>query len=150
MTKKLWMLIAFAALLGAASLYLNRDWFGGQDIQIFHRSRPGRSRGRVAPTDATEPLFFGFSRPVRLTSLEVVAVDDLATNRLPRVYWHLVSDSNSVPVKDFTYGAPIRGMHPQIKGASAEPLAAGVQYRLCAQTGSRRLEHDFTPVASRP
>ena len=41
--KKTWLLLALVALLGGFSLYLNRDWFARDNIQIYHRSRPMRA-----------------------------------------------------------------------------------------------------------
>ena len=57
-----------------------------------------------------------------------------------------MSDSNSVPTKDFAYGAPIKGMHPAVKEATADPLEAGVPYRLVIEAGAVKVEHDFAPV----
>jgi hypothetical protein len=147
MTRKFWMLISFAVLLGAASFYFNRDWFGRQDIQIFHRNwrQPRPKASTAADIGPIEPLKFGLTRPVKMKSLEVVAVQDIATNRFPKILWHLVSDSNSIPTSEFVYGQWIRGMHPQFKGASATPLEPGVSYRLYVEVGSQKLEHDFTP-----
>jgi hypothetical protein len=155
MTRKQVILIALAVLLGGISLYLNQDWFAKENIQIFHRSRPVRGgvfrRGKRADTDqAVEPLFFSFDRKLRLTSLKVIPVQEIETNKYPHPVWDLVSDSNSIPVKDLLYGMPIHGMRPSVKGATAEPLEPGVKYRLLIVAGSRKAEHDFEPVARAP
>jgi hypothetical protein len=149
MTKKLWMLIALAAALGAFSLYLNRDWFATDHIQIFCRSRPvrGFSRRTSSETAAVDPLLFWFNRRVKLTSLKVIPTFDIETNKYPQAVWQLVSDSNSVPVKSFTYGMRIQGMHPAIKGAAPDPLVPGIAYRLFIEAGSEKAQRDFTPVA---
>ena len=149
MAKKQWMLIALAVLLGGFSLYLNRDWFAKEDIQILSRSRPARAGFfRKAPPDsgAIDPIYFDFNRKLKLTSLKVISVPDSMTNKYPHAFWHLISDSNSVPVKDFTYGSKIRGMRPDIKGATPDPLEPGVQYRLLVEAGPIKAEHDFVPV----
>jgi hypothetical protein len=146
MTKKQLTLIALAAVLGGLSLYLNKDWFAGNDIQIFHRSRPERH----AQEASVAPVLFGFSHKVKLNSLKVVAVNDLETNKYPLPLWHLVSESNSAPVKAFYYGAPIHGMHSEIKGAHAETLEPGVTYRLLVEAGSFKGQHDFVPEAQGP
>ena len=152
MTNKNWLLLALAVLLGGGSLYLNRDWFAREPIQIFHRSRPARTLpGRHGPAEETiNPVVFGFNRHLRLTSLKVVAADDVRTNAFPHLFWFLVSETNSVPVKDFTYGAHIPGMHPKVKGASPEPLTPGVNYRLLVEAGSLKAEHDFVPDPKAP
>ena len=149
------MLITLAVLLGSGSLYLNQDWFAKDNIQIYHRSRPVRGgifrRGkRVDTGQAIEPLFFSFDRKLKLTSLKVIPLSEIETNKYPHAVWDLVSDSNSVPVKDLLYGTPIRGMRPTVKGAAPDPLEPGVTYRLLIEAGSRKAEHDFEPVAQAP
>jgi hypothetical protein len=146
MTRKQLTLIALAVLLGGLSLYLNKDWFAGDDIRIFHRSRPARR----AQEPSVAPVLFGFTRKIKLNSLKVVSVTDLETNKIPRPVWHLISESNSAPIKEFFYGAPIRGMHPEIKGAGAETLEPGVTYRLLVEAGSFKGQHDFVPEAQGP
>jgi hypothetical protein len=155
MTRKHVMLILLAVLLGGISLYLNQDWFAKDNIHIFHRSRPARGgffrRGRRQNTQKDiEPLFFSFDRRLKLTSLKVFPVQEIETNKYPHPIWDLMSDSNSVPVKDLIYGQPIPGMRPTVKGATPDPLQPGVKYRLMIEVGSRKAEHDFEPVANTP
>lgn len=148
------MLIALAFLLGGVSLYLNKDWFAGEDIQIHHRSRPARGgflrRGRPAPVAATDPIFFAFDRKLKLTSLKVIPVREIETNKYPHPILHYVSDSNSIPIAEWSYGWPIRGMRPAVKGATPDPLEPGVAYRLIIEAGKRKAEHDFTPNPRTP
>jgi hypothetical protein len=99
MTSKQWMLIALAVILSGFSLYLNRNWFAGQEVQILHRSRP--TRIGFSGSQKTEPIFFAFNRPLALTSLKVIPVSASETKKYPHPIWHLVSDSNSVPITDF-------------------------------------------------
>ena len=77
MTSKQWMLIALAIALGGFSLYLNKDWFARDNIQITHRSRPARvefMRGkRPAEIADVNPIIFGFDRQLKLTSLKVIS-----------------------------------------------------------------------------
>jgi hypothetical protein len=149
MTRKSWMLIAAAIVLGTVSIYFNRDWFAKDHIQIFDRSRPARgplASRRLAGNPAINPIVFGFDRALRLTSLKVIPVSDLETNKYPHPIWHLVTESNSVPIKEFGYDARIRGMHPAVKGAEADPLEPGVKYRLLIEAGAQKAEHDFVPV----
>ena len=137
------MLLVSALGLGGLSFYLNHDWSGRNKIQVHHRSRPaGPGDGR----SALQPLFFVFDRSVKLTSLKVIPVQEIETNKYPHPIWHLVSKSNSVPVTDFTYGCSIGGMEPAVKGATPDPLEPGVKYRLLVEAGSLKLQHDFEPV----
>jgi hypothetical protein len=147
MTTKNWTLLTLAVVLGGFSLYLNRDWFARDNIQIMHRSRPTRGAFRRPRSDnpLIDPLSFWFDRKVKLTSLKVIPVQDIETNKYPQPIWYLVSDSNSVPIKEFTYGMGIRGMHPALKGAAPDPLEPGVAYRMFVQAGKQRAEHDFVP-----
>jgi hypothetical protein len=149
------MLIALAVVLGGFSLYLNRDWFAGENIQISHRSRPSRTggffrRNRPPPKLATDPIFFAFDRKLRLTSLKVTPVSEIETNKYPHPIWHMISDSNSVPTTEWSYGVPIRGMRPAVKGATPDPLEPGVKYRLMLEAGKLKAEHDFVPVPRTP
>jgi hypothetical protein len=77
MTRKQWTLIMLAVALGGFSLYLNKDWFAGEVIQIHHRSRPARTgffrrSSRTQSTLPTDPIFFAFDRKLKLTSLKVI------------------------------------------------------------------------------
>jgi hypothetical protein len=149
MTKKAWILVATALVLGALSIYLNRDRFAKDHIQIFDRSRPPRGRlasRRFSRNPEINPIVFGFNRELRLTSLKVIPVSDIETNKYPHPIWELVSESNSVPIKDFGYGVRIRGMHPPVRGERPDPLEPGVKYRLLIEAGSQKAEHDFVPV----
>ncbi len=153
--RKQWLLIALAVLLGGISLYLNQDWFTKDNIQIYHRSRPARPglfRRNKRPDNiqAVNPVFFSFDRKLKLTSLKVIPIRQIETNKYPEPIWHLVTDSNSVPTKDLVYGSPIRGMRPSVKGAIPDPLAPGVKYRLLIEAGPIKAGHDFEPVARTP
>ena len=126
------MLIALAVVLGGISLYLNQDWFAKDNIQIVHRSRPARGvffrRGKRAVTQAAvEPLFFSFDRKLKLTSLKVIPVQEIETNKYPHPIWDLISDSNSVPIKDLMlrhayprHAARRQGRHPRSAAARRE------------------------------
>ena len=148
MTRKHWTLLLLAIVLGGLSLYLNKDWFAGDNIHIYHRSRPARAALRGKRKDDNpdiNPIIFGFSHRQKLTSLKVVVAADIETNKYAHSLWYLLSDSNSVPTKDFTYGTSIQGMHPSIKGALPDPLEPGVKYRLFVETASLKAAHEFTP-----
>jgi len=148
MTTKVWMMIALAVGLGGLSLYLNKDWFAKDRIQIYDRSRPARAVfRRGAPDDsACDPIVFGFDRKLQLTSLEVIPLSDLQTNKHPLPVWHLISDSNSAPIKAFTHGMHIAGMREAVSGVRPQPLEPNVKYRLVIEAGSFKGEHDFEPT----
>ncbi|MGN6552594.1 MAG: hypothetical protein ACTHLW_02525 [Verrucomicrobiota bacterium] len=95
-------------------------------------------------------LIFLFNQKVQLTSLKVVQRDDLKTNKYPHAVWQLTTDSNSIALKDCVYGMPIRGMKPTVKGATADPLQPGVDYRLLIEAGPLKAEHDFTAPPATP
>jgi hypothetical protein len=154
MARKQWMLIALAVVLGGFALYLNKDWFAGDDIQIQYRSRPARGgvsrRNRPPASPETDPVFFAFDRKLKLTSLKVIPVREIEMNKYPHPIYYLVSDSNSVPVSEWSYAWPIRGMRPAVKGASPDPLEPGVVYRLIIEAGKRKAERDFVPKPRTP
>ena len=154
MTSKQWMLIALAVALGGMSLYLNKDWFAGELIQIHHRSHPARGgffgRNRRPAASDTDPVFFAFDRKLKLTSLKVIPVSEIETNKYPHPIWDLVATTNSVPIADFAYGMRIPGMRPRVQGATPDPLVPGVNYRLLVEAGGRKAQHDFVPVPLTP
>lgn len=152
MTVKHISLAAVILLLGGLSLYLNRDSFAPEVIQISHRSIPPRAGlGRLpASKSPANPVVFLLNKKLKLTQVKVVLVSDAETNKYPHAIWHLVSDSNSVPVKEFIYGTPIRGLKLAVKGAGADPLQPGVNYRLLVEADSKKVEHDFVPVPRTP
>jgi hypothetical protein len=86
---------------------------------------------------------FNFDPFCRFSSIKVFIAAEIETNKYAHPVWDLTTDSNSVPIGTFAYGARIRGMRPTVKGATADPLQPGVVYRLEVQTDGRRLQHDF-------
>lgn len=138
-----------AVLLGGLSVYLNKDWFARDNIQIYDRSRPVRGgmlgRKRVE-NSAVNPVVFGFNKKLPLKSVKVVSVSEIETNKFPHPVWYLISESNSVPTKDFLYGMNIQGMHPAVKETTADPLEPDVKYRLFIESGPIKAQHDFVPV----
>lgn len=138
---------ALAVILGGLSLYLNKDWFAKDNIQISHRSRAVRSpwmrRGKRGDDSTVNPIVFLFDRSLRLRLVKVIPLSDIETNKFPQPIWYLISDSNSIPVKDLTYGIRIPGLRPAVKGTQAEPLEPGVKYRLFVEAGALKAQHDF-------
>jgi len=143
MTKKNFLIVALALGLVGLSIYFNKDSFATDTIQVSHRSISPRGAATKAPAN---PVVFLINKKLKLTAVKVVIVSDAATNKYPHAIWNLVSDSNSIPVKEFFYGNAIRGMRLAMKGVGPEPLQPGLNYRLLIEAGSDKLEHDFVPV----
>lgn len=125
-------LILAALILGAVYAYKFTDWFAKKEIQIKIRDLPGRGG-----------IIFYLEKEYQLTSLKVISADEAKTNKYPRALWDLVSDSNSVPVTDFSYGDSIAGMKPKVAGLRAVPLQASGNYRIFIEAGKLKGEKDF-------
>ena len=151
MTKRNIFLFSIVVVLAGGCVYYNfSDWFAPATLEIAHDIRPNQpSAGRrgarsPAPDNQTaNTVAFFFAAKYKLTSVKVVPLDALKTNKYAHPLWRLISDSNSVPVKSLIYGVPIRGMKPDVKGARPEPLQPEVKYRLLVEAGSLKGEHDF-------
>lgn len=147
-TKTVLIFLTILALAGL-SIYLNRDYLTEQPIQISYRVSPWlkdarRPRGRSS-TDLGPPVVFSLDPHLRLTSLKVVIAAEIATNKYAHPLWELTTSSNSVLTGSFSYGERIRGLWPKVKGATPDPLAPGVMYRVLLTTDNKRsAEHDFT------
>ncbi len=141
MTKKNLFLILAAAVLGVVYVIYFTDWLRPKTVQIFHTYR--NLRPRVQREGVLSALNFGVSRQLRLTDLRVVPLEAWQTNQHALPVWHLVSDSNSVPVKQFFYGQFIGGMKPAVKGARSQSLQTNVTYRLIITAGNVTGQHDF-------
>ena len=145
--KTIFVVVTILALCGF-SVYVNRDAFKGKDIQISSRTSPWmleRRGGKRLANVAGNPVTFGFDDYHRFTSIKVVAVSDIETNKYPHKLWELDSPSNSVPTMTFIYGSRIGGMKPATKGLAPEPLEPGVMYRLLVKTkDNRTAQHDFS------
>jgi hypothetical protein len=133
MNKKSWILVAVAIVLGAVYIIHFSSWFKPKVLAIAHNGRFGR-------------INFTLGNAFQLTSVKVVSVAALESNKYALPVWELKSDSNSVPVKLFSYGERIRGMKPAIENARAEPLIAGTTYRIFVEAGSLKAKYDFTPA----
>ncbi len=140
--KKNWLLILVALILVVVYAVFFTDWWQPKTIEIFHTSRTLRARKhRAGPAEPT--LIFGINRSLRLTEIKVVPLAEYKTNETVLPLWHLVSDSNSVPIKAFTYGQPVRGMKPAVAGVRADPLTNGVTYLLIVEADKFKGEHHF-------
>ena len=142
MTKKNAILIGVAVILAAVYVVYFTDWFKPKTVQIFHTVRTPHTR--KAKAKKVEPmLVFGINQKLKLTEIKVVPAAEFNTNQFTLPLWHLVSDSNSVAVSSITYGQPIRGLKPAIKGAVPQTLATNVTYRLIVTADTIKGEHDF-------
>ena len=140
MLNKSTILIVLASLFGGIVAYSHPDWFHRRPIQITHRFHAFGGRfdaGGVAP------LMFEFDRKLKITSIEVLPLNEALTNKSAHPLWHLVSESNSVPTRGFLYGMEVPGMRPAQNGIIADPLDPNERYRLVIKAGSLKGEHDF-------
>ncbi len=137
--------------LGCLSLYLNRDSFARETIQISHRASPWLKSARAKrANDLGVPVTFTLGGYYRLTSLKVVLASEIETNKYAHPVWALTTESNSLPTSSFVYGGGIRGMRPAVKGSRPDPLVPGVQYRLLVTTDkARQAQHDFCIATNR-
>ena len=133
MNKKTWTLTAVAIVLGAVYIIHFSNWFKPKVMAIAHNGRFGR-------------INFSLGNSFKLTSIKVVSVSALESNKYALPVWELKSDSNSVPVKLFSYGERIRGMKPAIESTRPEPLVSGTAYRIFVEAGSLKAQYDFTPA----
>lgn len=102
-----------------------------------------------AAEPATVPIAFKFERPYKFTDIKVVELDKWQTNKQCLPLWHLVADTNSVPISGpFKYGDYIPGMKLAVAGAHAQPLKPGVKYRLLVTTAAAKGELDFKPTTN--
>lgn len=131
MNKQSIVLITVAVILAGVYVAFFTDWFVKPKIQILPQIRPPQRGTRVAPGDtAVYPVTFAFDRKYQFTEIRVVSVDDEKTNKYPHALWHLISDSNSIPVKAISYGSRVNGMKPKVPRAQPEQLEPNVSYRL--------------------
>jgi hypothetical protein len=141
MTVKNWLLVLVAVVLGTVYVIYFTDWFKPKTVQIFHTSR--NLHLRAGQANAAPSLIFGISRPLRLTEIKVVPLDAWQTNKNVLPVWHLISVSNSVPVKMFTYGRNIPGLKPAVPGDRPGLLDTNVLYRIFITAGKTTGQHDF-------
>jgi hypothetical protein len=146
MTKQSITLIALAVVLAGVYVAFFTDWFVKPQIQILPQIRPVLRPSRNAVPQGDVPVYpvsFAFDRKYQFTEIRVVAADDEKTNKYPHAVWHMISDSNSIPVKAIQYGAPLRGMKPKVPRSPPEPLQPEVTYRLYLTAGKARGATNF-------
>ena len=142
MTKKNWLLVLFLAVLAAGYVIWFTDWFRPRHIHIFHTVRQMHFRRR--PSDPDRVVIFGLEpRDLHLTEIKVVSLMDFEKDPKTVPIWRLISESNSVPVRDFVYGQPIRGMHPLVRGMEPGELDTNLVYRIFIKASNGTGQHDF-------
>lgn len=148
---KIILIVVSIVALGGLSLYLNKDSFASETIQISHRVSPWMKSPRTKrANDLGVPITFTLSGYYRLTNLKVVLVSEIETNKYAHPVWELTTESNSIPTSTFVYGTGIRGMQPAVKGARPDPLEPGIQYRLFVTTDKdKQAQHDFCIATNR-
>ena len=141
MTKKNLLLMFFTFALTSVYVIWFTDWFRPKAVTISYTNRnlhPNWQRGNALPN-----LMFHIKPQIRFTELKVVPLAQFETNKNAVAVWHLVSDSNSVPVLEFFYGQNIDGMRPAIKGVPADALETNITYRMFITAGHAKGERDF-------
>jgi hypothetical protein len=143
MSRKNIFLLLFAAALAVVYAVWFSDWFAPRAFTVFHTFRAARMRPGLARRVPEPSLTFVASRWLKITEIRVVPLAVWTTNKSALPLWHLVSESNSIPLKNFVYGQPIPGLHPALKGTRAEFPQTNVTYRLIVTAGKDTAEHDF-------
>lgn len=148
-SKKEIILVVAVLLLGGWYVYAFTDWFRPKFIRVEYTVRPLREawsgNGKRADTSGKNAnnVTFALHKDYRLTSVRVVSRSDFETNKYAHPLWSLASSSGSAPVNSISYGMPIDGMTPSPLNPEAEPLQAGVEYRLLIEAHSLRGTNDF-------
>ena len=143
MTKKNMLLIVTAVVLAAVYVVYFTDWFKPKTVQMFHTNRNLHPRMVRGGNGALPGLIFGINQPLRLTEIKVIPLAAFQTNENALPVWHMISDSNSVPVRQFHYGEFIRGMRSAVKGARPQVLETNITYHMVILAGRVKGENDF-------
>ena len=143
MTKKSWVLVGVAALLGIAYLFGFTDLGRVREIQINVTSRPFAPG--IAPGEAL-PIIFGLDQEWTLTRVRVAPISEI-TNSKPKWVWSLASEKGSAPSRGFAYGDEVEGLR-RVGGSPASALMPATRYRLEIEAPGARGSVDFTPQAA--
>lgn len=150
MSKNLIVLGSLLVVLLGAYVYFFTDWFNKPTIQIIATIRPTRASAipRDADTPPVYPVSFSFDGKFGFTEIKVVEAAAYANNKFAPPLWHMISDSNSIPTKNFLYGQPIRGMKPAVPRARPEPLKPNEDYLLIVEAGNLKSSTNFHTAAA--
>ena len=127
--------------------YVYRDAFRAKEIEITHRvvvGPPVRGLSRTNQNLKITQLVFGLDRKYELTEIKVIPVAALAAGTNAAPSWHVISDSNSIPVRVFAYGDHMRGLRTLVKKSRPLPLESNVAYRVFIRAGRATGQHDFS------
>lgn len=141
MTKKNILLVAVLLALIAVYAVFFTDWFKTKTIKVFYTYREVE---HVRTRKDLPYILFLTAGRYRLTEVKVVSLADFQKNPTAPSLWHLVSDSNSIPVKEFVYGQHIHGMRAPIGGEYPSGLETNVVYRLLLSAGGVKGHVDFS------
>ena len=145
MTRKSWLLLSFAIVLGGIYLYTFTDFIHPPRIQIIKSDRVLR---QVRPGQTVYPVAFAFDGKYRLTMIRVFSANEYAVMRnRSHPLWALNAKKDGPPVKGFIYGNPVPGMQSATTNRGAQSLEAGTTYHLLVQAGRALGELDFQPAA---
>jgi hypothetical protein len=150
MSKNLIVLGTLLVVLLGVYVFFFTDWFDKRSIQIIATIRPTRPSA-IQPRADTPPVYpvsFSFDGNYRFTEIKVVRADEYASNKFAPPLWHMISDSNSVPIKNFYYGMPVKGMKPSVPRARPEPLSPNEQYLILLDTGDLKGMTNFATRAA--
>lgn len=146
MKKKIVFQIALLAALFGGAVYLWMSQTKAPDIEIvcsIHPPRVLRNANQGNRFQRQYNIAFAFNGKYDLSDVKVVQRDEWLTNKFAQPLWHIVPNTNAVPLKSIIYGQWTRGMKPAIAGARPEPLETNVVYRLIAKTRSSEGYCDF-------
>ena len=113
--------------------------------QIDRIGRPENGGIDQAP-DGVANVTFSLDDWYQLTRIRVEDVP--ADGTAPKVLWHVVGKSR--PMNSLLYRRVPEGMRTILPGMDAEPLVAGVPYRLVVEAGRRRGTNFFKTLPAEP
>ena len=136
----MWIAV-LVALIGLYFLLFHHR-FDRQQMTIRPSLRPSRQADA-----AVFQVLFALNDNFRLTDVKVIPLEGDQFNPLADPVWHLISDSNSIPIRAFRYGQNIQGMKPALKDTPPDPLEPGQVYRIAVEAGKIRASTDFRAKA---
>ena len=139
MDKKNTLLVIVLLALVSVYIVFFTDWFRPHVIKVFYTTR---QTDHFRARQDLPYVCFILGGKYRLNEIKVVSDDDLKKDPGAPPVWHLVSDSNSVPVALFIYGQHIHGMRPEIKGEQPQDLGTNL-YHLFVSAGRAHGELEF-------
>jgi len=138
MQRKEFIWIAILVVLGAIYVHFFTHWFDKRQIVVTPTLRPA-----FGGNAAVYSVAFSLNDKYNLKNLKVVPLEDGKFNPNAHTVWHLVGDSASTPTQMFMYGRRINGMKQAPDNPRAEPLQAGVTYRMVVSAGGLTGYTDF-------